>query len=367
MSGGNTAVRRIFAVVLIIAAVGCGYLALRGDDAPAATTDTPRLATPLWSPRRVPQPTRRRGGGAAAPVASRRRAGRRSELRGGERRLGRHRVAQPQSRSRAGVDREAPHRLGRDERAGVRLQVRDEGRGTRRPDERNRRSVVARRRGRSLAQHARLPGDGRVEPAAEHRGAGDRSEQVHHVARRAGRCHRCGRGAQHPGRHPGRRLALRGGALPAVLAGHVPHRPRDRPDRRTDREPRHERDPTEAHGGGRSGGVRGDAARRPAARHAACRSARPGGPRRRRVPSRSRPCSRRRSAISWARRSSPATTSRWRCSPGRLASRSQTRAPPPPARRRSSTRSTSSASRSTGSRSSTGRASTAAIACRARR
>jgi D-alanyl-D-alanine carboxypeptidase/D-alanyl-D-alanine-endopeptidase (penicillin-binding protein 4) len=56
VSGGNTAIRRIFAVILITAAVGCGYLALRGDDAPAATTDTPRLATPLWSPRRVPQP-----------------------------------------------------------------------------------------------------------------------------------------------------------------------------------------------------------------------------------------------------------------------------------------------------------------------
>ena len=56
MSGGNIAVRRIVAVILITSAVGCGYLALRDDDAPAATADAPRLATPLWSPRRVPQP-----------------------------------------------------------------------------------------------------------------------------------------------------------------------------------------------------------------------------------------------------------------------------------------------------------------------
>lgn len=55
MNGGTAATRRIVAVVLITAAVGCGYLALH-DDAPAATTDTPRLGTPLWSPRRVPQP-----------------------------------------------------------------------------------------------------------------------------------------------------------------------------------------------------------------------------------------------------------------------------------------------------------------------
>ena len=56
MNGGTTAIRRIVAVVVITAAVGCGYLALRDDAAPAATTRTPRLATPLWSPRRVPQP-----------------------------------------------------------------------------------------------------------------------------------------------------------------------------------------------------------------------------------------------------------------------------------------------------------------------
>jgi D-alanyl-D-alanine carboxypeptidase/D-alanyl-D-alanine-endopeptidase (penicillin-binding protein 4) len=56
VSGGNIAIRRIVALVLVTAAVGCGYLALRDDAAPAATTDSPRLATPLWSPRRVPQP-----------------------------------------------------------------------------------------------------------------------------------------------------------------------------------------------------------------------------------------------------------------------------------------------------------------------
>ncbi|HEY4397235.1 MAG TPA: D-alanyl-D-alanine carboxypeptidase, partial [Acidimicrobiia bacterium] len=52
----HTAVRRALAVVLVTAAVGCAYLALRGDDAPAVATGTPRLTTPLWSPRRVPQP-----------------------------------------------------------------------------------------------------------------------------------------------------------------------------------------------------------------------------------------------------------------------------------------------------------------------
>ena len=56
MSRDNTALRRIVAVILITAAAGCGYLALRDDDAPAATTNAKRLATPLWSPRRVPQP-----------------------------------------------------------------------------------------------------------------------------------------------------------------------------------------------------------------------------------------------------------------------------------------------------------------------
>jgi serine-type D-Ala-D-Ala carboxypeptidase/endopeptidase (penicillin-binding protein 4) len=53
---GATAIRRIAAAVLLIVAAGCAYLGLRGDDAPAATTDAPRLGTPLWSARRVPQP-----------------------------------------------------------------------------------------------------------------------------------------------------------------------------------------------------------------------------------------------------------------------------------------------------------------------
>jgi D-alanyl-D-alanine carboxypeptidase/D-alanyl-D-alanine-endopeptidase (penicillin-binding protein 4) len=52
----NTGLRRILALVLVTAAAGCAFLALRSDDAPAATTNATRLATPLWSPRRVPQP-----------------------------------------------------------------------------------------------------------------------------------------------------------------------------------------------------------------------------------------------------------------------------------------------------------------------
>jgi serine-type D-Ala-D-Ala carboxypeptidase/endopeptidase (penicillin-binding protein 4) len=52
----NTALRRSVSLVLVTAAVACAYLALRGGDAPAATTGSPRLSTPLWSPRRVPQP-----------------------------------------------------------------------------------------------------------------------------------------------------------------------------------------------------------------------------------------------------------------------------------------------------------------------
>ncbi len=51
-----TAIRRIIALALVTAAVGCAFLALRSDDAPAAGAQKPRLATPLWSPRRVPQP-----------------------------------------------------------------------------------------------------------------------------------------------------------------------------------------------------------------------------------------------------------------------------------------------------------------------
>lgn len=47
--------RRVIAVVLIVVAAGCAYFGLRQDDAPAATRSS-RLATPLWSPRRLPQP-----------------------------------------------------------------------------------------------------------------------------------------------------------------------------------------------------------------------------------------------------------------------------------------------------------------------
>lgn len=55
MTRGN-ALRRIIALVLVGAAFGCVYLAFRDDQAPSATTNGSRLATPLWSPRRVPQP-----------------------------------------------------------------------------------------------------------------------------------------------------------------------------------------------------------------------------------------------------------------------------------------------------------------------
>jgi len=51
-----TATRRIIALVLVIGAVGCAFLALRSDSGPAASAQKPRLSTPLWSPRRVPQP-----------------------------------------------------------------------------------------------------------------------------------------------------------------------------------------------------------------------------------------------------------------------------------------------------------------------
>jgi serine-type D-Ala-D-Ala carboxypeptidase/endopeptidase (penicillin-binding protein 4) len=47
--------RRVAALVLIAVAAACAYFGLRQDDAPAATPSS-RLATPLWSPRRVPQP-----------------------------------------------------------------------------------------------------------------------------------------------------------------------------------------------------------------------------------------------------------------------------------------------------------------------
>lgn len=55
MNLGGTAARRIVALVLIVTAGGLAYFGLRADNAPA-TTASPRLVTPLWSPRRVPQP-----------------------------------------------------------------------------------------------------------------------------------------------------------------------------------------------------------------------------------------------------------------------------------------------------------------------
>lgn len=48
--------RRLVALVLVVAAFGCVYFALRTGSTPAAAAGRPRLATPLWSPRRVPQP-----------------------------------------------------------------------------------------------------------------------------------------------------------------------------------------------------------------------------------------------------------------------------------------------------------------------
>jgi serine-type D-Ala-D-Ala carboxypeptidase/endopeptidase (penicillin-binding protein 4) len=50
-----TMARRLIALVLIAAGAVFAYFGLRQDDAPAATRSS-RLATPLWSPRRVPQP-----------------------------------------------------------------------------------------------------------------------------------------------------------------------------------------------------------------------------------------------------------------------------------------------------------------------
>lgn len=55
MTLSSTAGRRVVALLLIAIAAVCAYLGLRPDDAPAATSSA-RLATPLWSPRRVPQP-----------------------------------------------------------------------------------------------------------------------------------------------------------------------------------------------------------------------------------------------------------------------------------------------------------------------
>jgi D-alanyl-D-alanine carboxypeptidase/D-alanyl-D-alanine-endopeptidase (penicillin-binding protein 4) len=52
----NDALRRVMALVLVGAAFGWAYLAFRDDAAPTAAGEARRLATPLWSPRRVPQP-----------------------------------------------------------------------------------------------------------------------------------------------------------------------------------------------------------------------------------------------------------------------------------------------------------------------
>ena len=55
MTTGSTTGRRIVALLLLSVAAVCAYFGLRQEDAPAATRSS-RLATPLWSPRRVPQP-----------------------------------------------------------------------------------------------------------------------------------------------------------------------------------------------------------------------------------------------------------------------------------------------------------------------
>jgi serine-type D-Ala-D-Ala carboxypeptidase/endopeptidase (penicillin-binding protein 4) len=55
VTAGSKTPRRIVAVVLIAVAAVCAYFGLRQEDAPAATRSS-RLATPVWSPRRVPQP-----------------------------------------------------------------------------------------------------------------------------------------------------------------------------------------------------------------------------------------------------------------------------------------------------------------------
>jgi D-alanyl-D-alanine carboxypeptidase/D-alanyl-D-alanine-endopeptidase (penicillin-binding protein 4) len=47
--------RRVVAAFLGIAALVLIFLALQTPDSPAAATPAPRLATPLWSPRRIPQ------------------------------------------------------------------------------------------------------------------------------------------------------------------------------------------------------------------------------------------------------------------------------------------------------------------------
>jgi D-alanyl-D-alanine carboxypeptidase/D-alanyl-D-alanine-endopeptidase (penicillin-binding protein 4) len=49
---------RVFAALLLVAALACGFLAVQSDtgSATGAGRDTAALATPLWSPRRVPEP-----------------------------------------------------------------------------------------------------------------------------------------------------------------------------------------------------------------------------------------------------------------------------------------------------------------------
>ncbi|HZP30284.1 MAG TPA: D-alanyl-D-alanine carboxypeptidase/D-alanyl-D-alanine-endopeptidase [Acidimicrobiia bacterium] len=49
---------RVFAVLLLVAALACGYLAVQSDAGTAAAGTRPagELVTPLWSPRRVPEP-----------------------------------------------------------------------------------------------------------------------------------------------------------------------------------------------------------------------------------------------------------------------------------------------------------------------
>ena len=244
---------RTFAVLLAVVGLGCGGVAFTtGQATRAAATDRP-LTTPLWSPRRVPQPVVD-AVGSQRLQASPRPGGRLDErrlLRGGRRRRA-GRDPRRRRRSDPGVDPEDPH----DDRGVV-------GAGSRRPP----RHAGGRRQGRR-GRHARqaLPG-GWGRPAAgdagvpgDPRGRSDHARQQVDCAVGSRRRDRQGRDQAHHRRHRRRRQPLRDRALSPDLEGLVPHRRPGRPDRCADRRPRVQRDQAPSDLGRRSGGVRGSAA-----------------------------------------------------------------------------------------------------------
>ena len=209
--------QRLIAAILAIGAVVAVVLAFADDNSASGTTVSTPAVTPLWSPRRVPQPL-------VDAVGAQRLQG---VLDAGVRRRGnllprrrqRRAAGKPQSRHTAHrrVHPEDARRGGdaRDARTG--LHVRDEGRRARRTRQRVSRSALPRRQRGSGARHERVP---RLPPDAR-----KDERRRHHQPRYARRQHRRRRRATHaPGGIVARRHALRRHPVRADVERLVSHR-----------------------------------------------------------------------------------------------------------------------------------------------